>query len=89
MATKLFVGNLNWRTTNEELQAAFEVFGAVTEAFVVTERETGRSRGFGFITFEDADAAQEAISRLDGADLGGRNIGVRIAEERKPRNDRW
>jgi cold-inducible RNA-binding protein len=90
MAQKLFVGNLNWRTTNEELQEAFEAFGAVTEAFIVTERETGRSRGFGFVTFENEDEAQEAIAQLDGADLGGRNIGVRIAEEKKPRrDDRW
>lgn len=87
---KLFVGNLNWRTTNEELQEAFEAFGEIVEAFIVTERETGRSRGFGFVTFKNAEDADEAIAQLDGADLGGRNIGVRIAEEKKPRrDDRW
>lgn len=91
MAQKLFIGNLNWRTTDEELQGLFEQFGAVTEAFIVKERETGRSRGFGFVTFETAEEAETAMNELDGTDLGGREIGVRIAEDKKPKrdNDRW
>jgi RNA recognition motif-containing protein len=87
MAQKLFVGNLNWRTTDEELQSLFEQFGSIQEAFIVKERETGRSRGFGFVTFETAEEAESAMNELDGTDFGGRDIGVRIAEEKKPRRD--
>jgi RNA recognition motif-containing protein len=87
MSKKLFVGGLSWNTTNTELQQAFEACGAVTEAKVVSDRETGRSRGFGFVTFEDEESATRAISELDGSTLDGRTIRVDKANDR-PRNDR-
>ncbi|MGB8224998.1 MAG: RNA-binding protein [Polyangiales bacterium] len=87
MSKKLFVGGLSWNTTNSELQEAFEACGAVTEAKVVTDRETGRSRGFGFVTFEDEQSATRAVSELDGSTLDGRTIRVDKANDR-PKNDR-
>ena len=82
MAKKLFVGGLSWNTTDDGLRRAFESYGEVTDAKVVTDRETGRSRGFGFVTFSDGDAATSAISEMDGADLDGRTIRVNEAEDR-------
>ena len=74
MSKRLFVGGLAWATRDEGLRAAFEVFGEVSDAKVITERDTGRSRGFGFVTMEDDTAADEAISKMDGDDLDGRTI---------------
>ena len=92
MGNKLFIGGLSWNTGDEELRSAFEKFGAVDDAKVITDRDTGRSRGFGFVTFSDGDAAQTAISEMDGVDLDGRNIKVNEAQE-KPRgggrSNRW
>lgn len=85
MSTKLFVGGLSWGTTDESLRAAFSPFGAVTEAKVVMDRDTGRSRGFGFIGFEDADQAASAQQAMDGASLDGRSIRVNVAEEKGER----
>ena len=79
---KLFIGGLSWDTTDHELREAFERFGSVTEAKVVTDRDTGRSRGFGFVSFEAADQAQSAVQEMDGADLDGRAIRVSEARER-------
>ena len=87
MSKKLFVGGLSWNTTNSELQQAFEACGAVAEAKVVTDRETGRSRGFGFVTFEDEQSASRAIEELNGSTLDGRTIRVDKANDR-PRDDR-
>jgi RNA recognition motif-containing protein len=87
MSKKLFVGGLSWNTTNSELQQAFEACGAVAEAKVVTDRETGRSRGFCFVTFEEEGSATRAIEELDGSTLDGRTIKVDKANDR-PRNDR-
>ena len=84
MAKKLFVGGLNWKTTDDGLRAAFESFGAITEAKVITDRDSGRSRGFGFVTFVDDDAGDEAIRAMDGTELEGRTIKVNQAED-KPR----
>lgn len=81
---KLFVGGLSWDTTDQSLRAAFERFGVVTDAKVITDRETGRSRGFAFVTFDDADAAKAAIAAMDGSMLDGRTVRVNEAEE-KPR----
>ena len=80
---KLYVGNLSWSTTDEELKSAFEGFGEVRSASVIMDRETGRSRGFGFVEL-DGDL-NEAISVMDGKDLGGRQIKVNEARERPPR----
>ena len=87
MSTKLFVGSLSWNTTSEQLQDAFAVCGEVVEAKVITDRDTGRSRGFGFVTFSDAQDATKAIEQLDGTTLDGRSIKVDTAND-KPRNER-
>ncbi len=83
MGNKLFVGNLNWDTTDDGLQQAFEAFGEVREAKVITDRESGRSRGFGFVTYADNDAAETAMKEMDGQQLDGRTIRVNEAHERR------
>ena len=80
---KLFVGGLPFSTTDDELQAAFADFGTVASAKVITDRETGRSRGFGFVEFESDDEGKAAIDGLDGKELGGRTIHVSQARERQ------
>ena len=79
MAKKLFVGNLSWNTRDEGLYEAFSQFGEVSEAKVILDRETGRSRGFGFVTFATDEAGDDAISGMDGQDLDGRTIRVNVA----------
>jgi RNA recognition motif-containing protein len=79
----LFVGGLAWETDIHGLRSAFENFGEIVEAVVVTDRETGRSRGFGFVTFTDPKAAQDAKEAMDGAGLDGRSIRVDFAQERQ------
>jgi hypothetical protein len=86
MSKKLFVGGLAWATTESSLRQAFERFGEVQEAVVVTDRDTGRSRGFGFVTLSDDTAAQQAMDEMNGADLDGRNLVVNEARERAPRS---
>ena len=76
---KLFVGNLSFNTTENDLQDAFANHGTVVEANVMTERTSGRSRGFGFVTMSTAEEAQKAIDALNGAALDGRNLTVNIA----------
>lgn len=83
MSKKLFIGGLSWDTTDDSLNTAFSAFGEVTEAKVITDRDTGRSRGFGFVTFTDAEAASTAISEMDGATLDGRTIKVNEAQDRR------
>ena len=85
MAKKLFVGGLTWETTDDGLRKAFEPYGEMTEAKVITERGTGRSRGFGFVTFVRDEDAKAAISRMHGTSLDGRNITVNEAQEKSPR----
>ncbi len=84
MAKKLFIGNLNYRTTDETLFDAFSAIGNVESAAVITDRETGRSRGFGFVEMATEEDAQAAIQQLDNTDLDGRTI--RVAEA-NPRPD--
>lgn len=79
---RLFVGGLSFDTDKADLAAAFETCGEVLEAVVVVDRDTGRSRGFGFVTMADRRAAAQAIEQLDGSELGGRNIAVNPATER-------
>ena len=81
---KLFVGGLAWATTAETLKQAFEAFGTVTEATVVSDRDTGRSRGFGFIAFENDAEGKKALEAMEGAVLDGRNIRVSEAVQRDP-----
>ena len=82
MSKKLFVGSLSWNTNDDELRRAFEGFGEVTDAKVISDRETGRSRGFGFVTFSDAAAADTATKEMNGALLDGRTINVNEARDR-------
>ncbi|MEX1362981.1 MAG: RNA-binding protein [Nannocystaceae bacterium] len=82
MSNKLFVGGLSWDTNDEGLRNAFGQHGEVTEAKVVLDRETGRSRGFGFVTMAASDAAQTAMREMDGKDLDGRSIRVNEANDR-------
>lgn len=86
MGKKVFVGGLSWNTNDDALRAAFEQFGNVDDAKVIQDRETGRSRGFGFVTFSDNEGAQNAISGMDGKELDGRTIKVNEAQE-KPRGE--
>jgi RNA recognition motif-containing protein len=85
MATKLYVGNLSFRTTSEELREAFSTVGTVESASVIEDRETGRSRGFGFVEMATPEEAAAAIEAFNGKDFGGRNLTV---NEAKPRSDR-
>ncbi|MCX4242423.1 RNA-binding protein [Paraliomyxa miuraensis] len=82
MSNKLFVGGLSWDTNDEGLKNAFGQHGPVVEAKVVMDRETGRSRGFGFVTMGDGSAAQTAMREMDGSMLDGRSIRVNEASER-------
>ena len=86
MGTKLLVGGLSWDTSSSELQSAFAVCGDLIEAEMITDRDIGRSRGFGFVIYRDADAATRAIEELDGSVLGGRTIRVDRANERPTRD---
>lgn len=81
---KLYVGNLPYSTTGEELQGAFAAFGEVASATVVQDRQTGRSRGFGFVEMPSADEANAAIAALNGKDFNGRNL---VVNEARPRPD--
>jgi RNA recognition motif-containing protein len=83
MSKKLFVGSLSWDTKDEALRAAFSPYGEITEATVVSDRDTGRSRGFGFVTFEDDAAADKAVAALNGTELDGRTIRVDVAQARE------
>ena len=85
MGSKAFVGGLAWGTTSDSLRAAFEACGTVTEAKVVEDRETGRSRGFGFVTFANDADCKKAIETMNGAMLDGRALRVNEAEN-KPRS---
>ena len=85
MAKKLFVGGLSWDTTDDGLRQAFASYGEITEAKVITDRDTGRSRGFGFVTFSQDDDAKTAISKMDGTSLDGKTIKVNEAQEKSPR----
>jgi len=83
MSSKLYVGNLSWNTTDADLRETFSQFGEITEATVITDRDTGRSRGFGFVTFEDSASSEKAIATLDGSNLDGRTIKVNEAKPRR------
>ena len=85
MGTKLYVGNLSFRTTSEELRDAFAAAGTVESASVIEDRDTGRSRGFAFVEMATPEEAAAAIEQFNGKDFGGRNLTV---NEAKPRADR-
>ncbi len=81
MAKKLFIGGLAWKTDDTSLQEAFSAFGEIMEARVVQDRDTGRSRGFGFVTFTSEESAEAAAKEMDGQMLDGRAIRVDLARE--------
>jgi cold-inducible RNA-binding protein len=85
MGNRLYVGNLSFHTTPEAVQAAFAAIGEVREVSMPTDRETGQPRGFAFVTMGTAQAAADAIARLDGSMLDGRPLRVNEAQERAPR----
>ena len=87
---KIYVGNLPWSIADAELKEFFSNYGTVHSAVVITDRETGRSRGFGFVEMDQGDA-ENAIREADGKDLGGRSLRVNEAQERqrRPQRDRW
>lgn len=83
MSCKLFIGGLSWNTDDSSLRARFEEFGAVADAVVIRERETGRSRGFGFVTFSEESQADAAVAQMDNQEFDGRTIRVSKAQERQ------
>jgi len=82
MAKKMFVGSLPWAVDNAKLQEIFEKYGSVISATVLKDRETGRSRGFGFVEMANDEEADKAIQELNGADMEGRKIVVNVARPR-------
>ncbi len=82
MSKKLYIGNIPFTTTEDELRTIFEAHGAVSSVNVITDRETGRARGFAFVEMDEASAADDAMRALDGSDMGGRSLRVNEANER-------
>jgi RNA recognition motif-containing protein len=89
MAKKIYVGNMSYSTSEEELQNIFEQFGTVLSVNIIVDRETNRPKGFGFVEMEDNSAAEAAISELNGKEVGGRNLRVNEALERRPRQNSY
>jgi cold-inducible RNA-binding protein len=85
--TKLYVGNLSFNADEASLRDAFAAHGTVDSVQIITDRETGSSRGFAFVAMNDAASAQKAMRALDGSTLGGRSLKVSEAQERAPRGD--
>jgi RNA recognition motif-containing protein len=83
MSTNIYVGNLTFATNNADLEHLFNEYGEVTKAQVITDRDTGRSRGFGFVEMGSSDEAQAAISGLNGKDVDGRQLTVNLAKPRR------
>ena len=81
----IFVGNLNFNTNEDELRQAFEAYGQVDRVSILTDRDTGRSRGFGFVEMTSAEDGEKAIAALNGSQIGGRTINV---NEARPKSDR-
>ena len=89
MTKKLYVGNLSYSTTEAALSELFEAVGEVASVSLITDRNTGRSKGFAFVEMAEDSAAQEAIAQLSGKELDGREINVAEARPRKPRDNRY
>jgi RNA recognition motif-containing protein len=83
MSTNIYVGNLTYGTDNAELESLFSQYGEVSEAQVIKDRETGRSRGFGFVEMGSSEAAKKAIAELNGRDVNGRQLTVNLAKPRR------
>ena len=92
MPKRIYVGNLPFSASDHEVQELFEAYGTVNSVHLVTDRETGRPRGFGFVEMEDSEQADQAIGALNQSQMGGRTLNVNEArprEERRPSRDRW
>jgi RNA recognition motif-containing protein len=87
--TNIYVGNLSYQTTSDDLETLFSEYGEVTRAKVVNDRDTGRSKGFGFVEMANENDAQEAIEALNERSVGGRNLKVNVARPREERPRRW
>ncbi len=89
--TNIYVGNLSYHMSDDQLRDAFAAFGEVSSARIIMDRDTGRSKGFGFVEMPDDAQAQEAISKLDGQELDGRTVKVNVARprEERPRRPSW
>lgn len=85
MAKKLFIGNISWGMDTAALKSAFEQFGEIEDCIVITDKFSGRSKGFGFVTFTDDSAADAAIAEMNGKDMEGREI---VVNEARPREER-
>ena len=83
LSKKIYIGNLPFSSTEDELRAVFERHGSVESVSVITDRETGRSRGFAFVEMDDASAADDAFRALDGSEFGGRSLRVNEAQDRR------
>jgi len=83
MGNKIFVGGLNWDATEDDIREAFGESGTITEAVVVQDRDTGRSRGFGFVTYSSDEEANAAVEKFDGQDFMGRKLTVNEARQRE------
>jgi RNA recognition motif-containing protein len=84
----LYVSNLGFQTSDNDLRKLFEAFGQVSSAKVITDRETGRSRGFGFVEMESNTDANTAMTKLNGKEVDGRTLSVSVAKERENRSDK-
>ena len=89
---EIYVGNLPWSTSDQDLADAFGAFGKVEKAAIISDRASGRSKGFGFVTMEDNEEGNKAIEGMNGTEMGGRNLKVNEArprEDRPPRQSNW
>lgn len=89
MSKKIYVGNMNYSTTEHELEELFAQYGSVMNVNIVTDRLTNQSKGFGFVEMEDNEAANNAISEINDKEFKGRNLKVNEAKERKPRRNNY
>lgn len=83
MSQKIYVGNLSYQATEDTVRESFEEFGEITDLVIIKDRATGRSKGFGFITFDSAQSADRAVEEMNGRQLDGRAIKVSIAQEKQ------
>lgn len=89
MSSKIYVGNLSYSTNSAALETAFSAYGTVESAKVITDRDTDRSKGFGFVEMSSPSEAEDAIAALHESDLGGRQINVSVAKPQAPRQNRY
>jgi RNA recognition motif-containing protein len=90
MSKNIYVGNMNYNTSEDELRDLFEQYGTVESVKIISDRDTGRSKGFGFVEMENAEEADSAISALNSQEVGGRQLRVNEANDRPKRNrDSW